>query len=357
MLKSGVSLCALLIILIAGCNSKSKDQNAGKQDAKVELVQYAKYFRIVQSDQQFILQIIQPDTKKIEKVIPLDPQRPMGRLACLSATHIGMLSVLNATDRIAAISNALYLYNPQVKTRLKEGKVMELGEEMAASVERIIASGSQVVVYSGFGQSFPHTEALEKLRILTLPNYDWREEHPLGKAEWILFFGYLIGESEKAHAVFEQIKTDYLALCEQTQSHRKKGPAVLSGHIFNDVWYAPAGDSYNAQLIADAGGKYLYATSKGTGSIEKSMEEIIRDAQRAKIWINTGVPTKKMLLQQDEKLRLLPPFQSNLIFDYSKSGNRFWEMSAIEPQWVLRDLNAIFRGDSTYKYRYYHRVQ
>ncbi len=40
-----------------------------------------------------------------------------------------------------------------------------------------------------------------------MANYDWREEHPLGKAEWIKVFGYLIDQPEKAEAYFQQVGT------------------------------------------------------------------------------------------------------------------------------------------------------
>ena len=51
-------------------------------------------------------------------------------------------------------------------------------------------------------------------------------------------------------------------------------PTVISGNLLNDIWYAPAGESFMAEMIKDAGADYTHRNEKGTGSLALSIEEI-----------------------------------------------------------------------------------
>ena len=322
-----------LFFLSLGCQSKVDSKNSTEQK---NLVQYARFFKLEKKNGQLILQIISPDSKQAEKTILINPDQPILKAACLSATHIGMLHKLNLIDQIGAISNELYVHNPRLLKNIKKGKVTQLGEEMQIPVEKIVSSGCQAVIYSGFGNAFPHEKTLEKIGINCYANYDWREIHPLGKAEWILVLGYLMGKPIEAHAIFEQVKKEYLQL-KATLSKTKTNMKVISGNMWGDLWNAPAGESYHAALLQDAGANYVYAKTKGTGSVQLSFEKIVVDAKDARFWLNPGMPSKKLILASNPKLENLEAFKNGRIYDYSKSGNRFWEMSAIEPHKVLSD--------------------
>mgnify|MGYP001092801998 CR=1 FL=1 len=63
---------------------------------------------------------------------------------------------------------------------------------------------------------------------------------PLRQAEWIKFIGLLIGEEEKANAIFDSIKTEYNTLKQLTAKIEKK-PVVFSGELRGGNWYAAGG--------------------------------------------------------------------------------------------------------------------
>ena len=90
-----------------------------------------------------------------------------------------------------------------------KGKIQSYGDESALNVERIIASGANLVLYSGFGEDFPYAEQLNRIGIETLPIYDWRENAPLGKAEWIIAIGAICGKEELARSYFEERVMSY----------------------------------------------------------------------------------------------------------------------------------------------------
>lgn len=324
---------------------------------EVNIIEFAKNIRIVESQLSTKIEILTPDTENIEQTWVISNQKsklegrilsPCWEMVTLSSTHVGMLAKLNAISSIVGVTDKMYVYNEQLRKRLHTKKVIEVGEEGQIPVESIIKSGCELIVYSGFGKEFPHSEQLKKAGINSIVNYDWREIHPLGKAEWILLFGYLTGKEKEAKAYFKKVKEEYLELKNSAKTLKTK-PSVLSGNLVGDTWFAPAGKSFNAELISDAHTNYVYANTVGTGSLAFSMEKILTDNSKTEFWINPGMPSKEKLFGFQEKLRLLGPIGKNPIYDYSKSGNRYWEMSAIEPQKVLSDYIQIFHSSEVAK--------
>jgi iron complex transport system substrate-binding protein len=49
-------------------------------------------------------------------------------------------------------------------------------------------------------------DILQKSGLKVMFNGDWTEQSPLGKAEWIKFFGALYGLDSKANSVFSEIE-------------------------------------------------------------------------------------------------------------------------------------------------------
>ncbi|MEJ6797515.1 MAG: ABC transporter substrate-binding protein [Crocinitomicaceae bacterium] len=341
-----LSLFVILSAVLFSCDSqKKKDISTGENVAR-----YAKYLRIIEKGNLTTIEILSPETGEVEQTLNVSKemiktshflQVPVSKMAVLSSTHVGMLSKLNAIDKIAGITNRLYVYNKELLESIEKDKVVELGEEGQIPVEALLKTKCQALIYSGFGKQYPHQKQLNAAMVRCIANYDWRELHPLGKAEWILLFGYLTGKEKQAKLYFDKIEKEYLAL-EEKASKLKNFPTVLEGNLFGESWFAPAGESFKAKLLKDAHVRYQYADTKGTGSLPLTLEKILSDNLDTEHWINPGFPTKEKLFAFHPKLKYLGPVTKNKIFDFSKSGNRYWELSAIEPQKILSDYLSIF---------------
>lgn len=351
-------LLFFIFFFLFSCQESKKETTNSEEN----IVQYAQHLSIIESKNGTQIIIKSPETGEIEqdwfipnqmvKATNLLKGVPFNRLTVLSSTHVGMLEKLEAIDLIVGITDKKYVYNPQLLAKVSAGKVLELGEEGQIPVESILKSKSQAIIYSGFGKEFPHQSQLTMANINCIVNYDWRETHPLGKAEWILLFGYLTGKEKQAKAYFSKIEKEYLALKEKAKKATNK-PSVLSGNLAGETWFAPAGESFNAVLFSDAHVNYRYASTKGTGSLTLTMEKILSDNLDTEHWINPGFPTKKQLFGFQERLKYLGPVTKNKIYDFSKSGNRYWEMSAIEPQKILSDYLSIFHPEEFAKENLY----
>jgi iron complex transport system substrate-binding protein len=348
-----ISYFSVLIFLSACIPEKKTVETANFENE----IRYATNLEISKNGDQVLVHLMNPENTEIERrycliknegeIIPKGYQVihvPIKSIIALSSTHIGMLSKIHESNRIIGVSSSKYIYDPIVKSEIKAGRVIEMGDESDIPVEAIIQSKSEMIMYSGFGKSFPHEDQLNKLGITCLANYDWRENHPLGKAEWIKLFGYLTGKEKEAQHYFDTIEKAYNITLKLAQSAKKK-PTVISGNLIGDSWYAPAGESYMAHLFTDANADYIYQKTKGTGSIQRSFEQILIDNKQTDFWLNPGYSSLNELLSFQPKFSHLQTVQQKAVYCYWHKSNRFWELSAIEPQYVLSDLIRIFHPE------------
>lgn len=327
---------------------------------------YSKWLRIKESEHQVTIQIIHPDENKVFRTFVINDDSvsekslkneisKTNRIAALSATHVGMLSELFAENSISAVSDERLIFNQRVKNQIKSGKTISLGAEEQLSIDKIISSKSNTIIYSAFSGEFKEETRLKKMGITCIPDFDWRETHPLGRAEWILLFGYLTGNQVKAKAVFEQIVSSYNQLKNEVEGPSKT--VAISGNFIGDFWYAPAGKSFHAKLFKDAGLNYIYQDSKGTGSLPFSQEKIIADSKEVELWLNPGFSTKKEILNATPKAKFLPFFNHGEIYCISSKMNKYWESSAVKPHLILSDIYNIAHGNKDAKLYFYSEVK
>jgi iron complex transport system substrate-binding protein len=346
-------LFSIFTFLLTACSPSSKSKEEKVQNS----LKYAKQFELILLDSsEFKLHIFNPETHVIEskyylrnnkskELVGYTPiQTPIKSITVLSGTHIGMLAAINQTGIINGINNQVYLHNSSVRKRFEKGEIYEIPDVNQIPIEKIILAKTQILMYSGFGKPLPHQNILAQKGVICFPNYDWRENHPLGKAEWIKLFGALTGSYIQSTKYFQDVEANYKDL-KQLASKVKKQPEVFSGDLLGDIWYGPAGESYNALLFKDANTNYIYKESKGTGSIKHNLEEMILNCKHVEFWLNPNAIDKKNLLANNPKYKIFEAFQNNKVYSYTNSGQYFWEMSAIEPHHMLSDLIKIFHPE------------
>jgi len=97
---------------------------------------------------------------------------------------------------------------------------------------------------------------LDALHINSVLDLDYKEQDPLGRAEWLKFMAAFYGREKEADSIFNETEKNYLALKEKVKGVSKK-PAVFCNLPFKEIWYMPCGENYIALLIADAGGDFF----------------------------------------------------------------------------------------------------
>ena len=347
-------IICLSVFVISSCveNKKSIPKIAEKSE-----LSFSKYLKIKELQTGVLIDIAHPSREnknykyfiaktKSEKT-PKDYvriEKENMSFLVFSATHIGMLEKLNQVSKIKGTCSKDLIHSASVIQKIKNGEIKDFGNEGATSFEKIIKLKPKLIIYSGFSGEFSKSSEFEKMNIIPIPNFDWQETHPLGKAEWILLFGYLTRTEIQAKKHFNTVKNNYLNLCKKAKE-AKKAPTVLMGSKIGDYWYGPAGNSYGAKLLEDAKTNYLYKNTKGTASIEYSLEKVFSEAKNADFWINPGFPSFKLLELNFSKASYFRAFQNKQVYCYTNNPNKFWELNGIHPDWILSDLIQIFHPE------------
>ena len=120
------------------------------------------------------------------------------------------------------------------------------------------------------------------LRYTIIEAADYMETSPLGRSEWIKFYGLLYG-SEKATSLFSGIEKSYLHL-KAFAAKLPLGYSILTERKTGSVWYVSGGCSTIGTLLQDAHARYLFADDTHSGSLPMSPEQILAKADEVDVW-------------------------------------------------------------------------
>jgi len=345
----------LFILVLSGCSRSTKDSKIdSKEYASVEL-KYAEFFRLKQKGNEFLLELLDPDSKKTVQTVAISEEKNE-RIICLTATLTGMFCELNERDHLIGVTAENQLYDKKLKQRFKNGKLKGYGDFAQLSLERVANAQPNVILYNYVNSEFPHKEKLEKLGVKMLIVNDWLESHPLAKAEWIKVIGAMTGRYKEACDLFESIEARYLEIVASVEELEEK-PSVIAGNLIAGNWYAPSGENYYGILIRDAGGNYRYKNSKGAKSLALPLEQVLEDNEETMLWLNPGVSKWDLLLQLNPHAELLNPSKNGQVYCYSSNTNKFWEESALRADYVIEDLANIFSPNLNNEYRFHYYSQ
>lgn len=268
---------------------------------------------------------------------------PIQSIVVTSTTHIPSLEMLGVENTLTGFPNLDYVSSKKTRALIRQGAVKELGQNESLNTEVAIELNPDVVVGFGVDGQNKSLNSLEKAGISVLYNGDWVEKDPLGKAEWIKFFGVLYDQETKADSIFNEIVHQYESTKALVANVALK-PTVLSGAMYKDVWYLPHGESWPAKLIADAGGNYLWSESKGTGSIALSIESVLEKGHTADFWIAPGQYSSYSKLENDHAIYAsFDAFQNKKVYTFATKkgetgGMLYYELAPNRPDLVLKDI-------------------
>lgn len=340
-----------LIAFLIGCSSVTSEQDSDSQrmDCGDTLSNsYAEAFRVIQYNSYTQLDIIDPATDSVwyrygkGQDVPsfiVDLGNDMETIAALSSTHVGMLKALDLNEHILGVSSKKYLCGDK-----NDEEWIDYGDLGQSNPELFVKHRPSLITYSGFQQDIPILKKLEKIGVPAMVNYDWKETHPLGRAEWLKVFGLLFDVEAQSNKRFDAIEKEYLSLVESIKKD-STSPSVFVGTLYGDVFNVPAGESYMAKMLEDANVKYKYADTKGTGSLNISIEEIITTNRSTNYWLNVAASSDEEILNMNQNFSMLRAFQESKVYTYFEEVNCFWEESAVAPHKVLSDIIHIFHPE------------
>ena len=276
---------------------------------------------------------------------------PLQSAMVIPTSGIAYLNELGLSDKITGISQPDFIYNTEIQQLIKENKIVEIAGFDEIYVESVLLKKPDVLI-STSSPNLARFHALlkkEGVKILLIDEYE--ESKPLARAEYVKIIGKLFGKEKEAIQLFNEIEKNYQEIKEKVQNQPNQSPTVLSNQIYGDIWYLAGGKSYQASLIGDAGGQYLWDSDESTGSLHLSFESVFEKAVEADFWVNAGdFPSKAALLASYPNYEWFKAFKTGKIYNWNKrksasGANDFFETGTVRPDWVLKDLAAIFHPE------------
>ena len=332
-------------------------------------LRYAKNFKIVDLYTHRIATVIVDSTSTTEAIqhqyalvpkgkptppLPKDItviRTPVEDVAALETIYIGFLETLNQLDSIIGVATADYVVNSTIRKRIEEGTIQKIQAVRPFNPERLLILKPDLVFTSI--PSEPTLNLQAKLARAGLPvvmTAEYKEYHPLARAEWIKFIAAFFDVSEQANTIFDEIVTQYEALLQKVDNVESR-PNVFCGAPYSGVWHMASGDSYVAQLIHDAGGNYLWSHVRGSNAVPLDIERVFLKAANADVWLNPSFyKTRRTLIAADPRFKKFRAVQTGHIYNNTRQkidsiGNPIWENGIVSPHDVLADLIKIFYPD------------
>lgn len=362
-------LLYILLLIFTSCNPATKSDNNHFQT--IYAPKYAQSFSIdcdslqrkiitirdpYQSDKHFEQRIYLLEKGQPYPEAQIAIQLPVERIACLSSSHIAMLDAIGVADKVIGASGVKFISNQTVRQ-----KAAEIGYDSSLNFELLKALKTDVILLYGlYGEDSATTTKLNQLGIPYIYIGDYIEPLPLGKAEWVVALAALCSLQERGIEYFNALESRYNSL-KKSVEHLSYTPKVMLNTPYRDTWFMPPISSYAVQLIADAGGEYIYPQNTSSQSVPISLEQALILASSADIWLNVGqIQTIEELKKSNPKFASTPAVMQNKVYNNTKrstasGGSDFWESGAVNPDIVLRDMIQMLHHNAPTDSLYYYK--
>ena len=293
---------------------------------------------------------------------------PLESNVVFTAPHCQLMYELGCKNAITGVCDKDYINIPDIKERVKlsDGKastsdadkvIIDCGSSMQPDIERIIALKPEGLLISPFENSGGYGK-LDKLHIPIIETADYMETSPLGRAEWMKFYGLLFKSEERSDSLFSSIEKEYLALKAEA-AKLPQGLSILTERKMGSVWYVPGGKSTMGILLKDANAKYIFADDTHSGSLAYGPERILSKGTQIDVWafkyFGGKALSKSDLLAEYEGYKALKTFNQNSIYQEDTSTQPYFELTSFHPEILLREFIILAHPKATQfgKLRFY----
>ena len=358
---------------------------------------------------------------------------PVERSAVFIAPHCQLMYELGCEQAIRGVCDLNYINIPDVRKRAAsagkasagnassekasaQNSIVDCGSSMTPDIERIIALKPEAILVSPFENSGGYGK-LDKLHIPIIEAADYMESSPLGRAEWMKFYGMLFGKDKnisttaagkasevaagkaseaaagkaseatagkaseaaagkaseatagkaseatlpascelRADSLFAKIEKEYLKLKAEA-GKLPKGLSILTERKTGNVWYVPGGQSTIGILLKDANARYIFSDDQHSGSLPMSPEQILAKGKQVDVWAFKyfgGAPLSQVqLLQEYDGYKALAAFNRGNIYQVDTSTEPYFELTSFHPELLLREFIILAHGERFGKLRFY----
>ena len=306
-----------------------------------------KYFHIVDGDDFLLV----PEGGSVpegldESVTVL--QGPVENIYLAATAQMALFLSMDGADsvRMTSLRQDGWTYD-EPKKLLDEGKIVFAGKYSEPDYELLLDEECGLAIESTMIYHTPEVkEMLEDLGIPVLVDRSSYESNPLGRMEWIKFYGELIGKEAEAAAFVEAQKAEVDTIEDFTNTEK----TVAFFYITTDgKANVRSSDDYIPTMIEMAGARYIFkdvTDESGRSTVPMTIEafyNIARDADYIiyNASIDGSVTNMEELLAKDPILSEMKAVKENNCWS---SGGSMYQRTDITGDMIM-DLHTLFTDD------------
>ena len=332
---------------------------------------YAKGFRVVKIENDTVIQFLthsHSDSPTVSYTVSLSKINPE-RIALLSTTHSYFINALNGMNNVCGVTYADRIQLANLQKQIQNGRTQNLTKNGDVNQEDLLMLNPTVL----FSVPFEPNDYLSKLPDCSIiPTSEYLEEHPLGKAEWLYVFGYVLRKELMAAELFDVIEREYQDSSKDVSQDSSKDSAkdstkdasqgrrrkVFFATNNGSDWTVANSQSYWAILLKDAGAEYVGAT-EGKGNLNFDKERMLFALNEADAYgelVYFPNTSNVSLSQLHPEFTQSGPFQYKKLFLCNAADNGFFDKALLEPHILLQELKKVL-SDSTFSGYYFQHTQ
>ena len=397
--KKITTICCLLLMGLLGlcsCGSPSSDsventlsdtsenstvleQTESMDENNVELVyessmelKYAENFSVDYYVGGYKLLTVKDGTKLLVvpegKVVPENleedvyiMQQPIENLYLVATAVMDMFDSLDAVDtiRLSGQKEGNW-YIEAANEAMANGNMLYAGKYNKPDYELIVSENCSLAIENMMISHSPEViEMMEDFGIPVMIEYSSYESHPLGRVEWIKFFGALVGKEAEAEEAFEK----QASILEEVTADEKTDQTVAFFFITsNGLVQVRQSSDYVPKMIELAGGKYIFENlgdpQSSRSTMNMQVEEFYNSAKDVDYIIynssiDGGVNSIEELLDKCAVLEDFKAVQNGNV--WCTTNDMYQQSMAIG--YLIEDIHAMLQGEDETEMEYLFRLE
>ncbi|MDD4847529.1 MAG: ABC transporter substrate-binding protein [Bacteroidales bacterium] len=345
----------VLLLLFSACHPNIKTL---PEPLKIYAPQYATGFKIYYYKTGKVLEVNDqyryfltsqtvsdslPKDRSVFSEMPLITT-PVARMACMAHSHWAAADLFGKTDAIVGVCDQKFLNDSNIASRIENKTLQNIATNQTIYLETLLSLQPQMIMVSFFDS--PMYQKIENQNISVVRNGDFLENHPLGRAEWMIFTAAFFDEEENAIAQFDTICQKYNKLKTKVLNTNSR-PTVFDGTEYNGIWYISGGKSYMAQFYKDAGADYLWKDNDNTASLPLDLETVYQKGMNADFWrlyLNNGETYSILAVQNRHYVDFQAWKQRKIIYCNNLKCDLFGA-GVFQPDVILNDMVQAFHPE------------
>lgn len=276
-------------------------------------------------------------------------KRPVTNIYLVASAVMDSFCELDGLSAIAfSGQKAEGWYIDEARKAMEAGDILYAGKYNKPDYELIVSKGCSLAIENMMIAHSPEvTEKLEDFGIPVMIEYSSYETHPLGRVEWVKFFGALLGKEAEAEEIFGSQE----AILKQVTAEEKTDRTVAFFFITsNGLVQVRQSNDYIPRMIELAGGQYIFddlgepETKRST--LNMQVEEFYSGAKEADFLIynsaiDGGVSDVEELI---DKCGLLADFKAVKEGNVWCTTNDMYQQS-LSIGYLMEDMYYMLRGE------------